>query len=498
MAEINRESKRRGEDNLRTGFRGGIVSFVLQISSAVLGFSNTIILARILSAGGIGEVFLALSVMNICSMIAGFGMNGAMMRFVPVYLENRKQDKLKGIIFFALKFCFALSLLFVLLLLLLSKFISMNVFHSRGLLKLVPVVAFILPVYVLNDVISGVLRGYKDTFRALLPHMVISPFLKITVFLFLSLRGGSPVFAVVAVLIAEIIAIVFSISFLLKRVDRTKPSYEWSECRKVLDIGSTMIFTILSVFLYTQADLWIVGMLRSTEEVGIYGVIARLVVLISFSLGAFSTIIPSIISTVYTSGESSEMERVIRGSTRWILTIAMPVVLIITIEGRMILKYAYGERFLAGYAALVILSIGQLVNSGAGLVGWLLQMTGGHRTFMKITIFWGILNVILDIILVRYFGIIGAALSTAFCLAMVNIVSVFVIRNKLSVVTLARGVGFDIFFMVIVAILYFIITYNNIYMGSHFLLVIALIIYMTKSIIKGDLPVQYLLEKYKT
>lgn len=497
MPEMSRGSKSRDEDNLRTGFKGGAISFVLQVSSAVLGFSNTVILARILSTGGLGEVILALSVMNICSMIAGFGMNGAMMRFVPVYLEKGRKDTLKGIIYFALKFCFAVSLLFVALLLLLSKFISINVFHTQGLLKLLPIVAVILPVYVLNDVISGVLRGYKDTFRALMPHMFISPLLKITVFLLLSITSKSPVFAVVAVLVAEIISIIFSISFLLTKVDRSRPSYEWSECKKLLDVGSTMIFTILSVFLYTQADLWIVGMLRSTEEVGIYGVISRLVVLISFSLGAFSTIIPSIISSVYSSGDSSEMQRVIRESTRWILTIAMPVVLIILIEGRMILKYAYGERFLAGYTALVILSVGQLVNSGAGLVGWLLQMTGGHRTFMKITIFWGILNVILDIILIRYFGIVGAALSTAFCLAMVNIVSVFVIRSKLSVITLARGVGFDVLFIFIISVLYLVILYNNIEMGSHLLLVISLIIYMTKSVIRGDLPVQYLLHKYR-
>lgn len=53
-----------------------------------------------------------------------------------------------------------------------------------------------------------------------------------------------------------------------------------------------MIFTSVSLILFTQADLWIVGIFISTDDVGIYGIVTKLVTLVILPLGAFGTIIP--------------------------------------------------------------------------------------------------------------------------------------------------------------------------------------------------------------
>jgi O-antigen/teichoic acid export membrane protein len=241
----------------------------------------------------------------------------------------------------------------------------------------------------------------------------------------------------------------------------------------------------------------IIGVYAEADSVGIYGVVERLVTIIVFALGAFSTIIPSIISSLHTSGDMDELRRVVRESTRWILTIAIPIVLVFVIEGKLILNHLYGEEYIGGYVALVILSLGQLINAGSGLVGYMLQMTGGHMIFMKITIFWGIVNIILNFILVPYFGIIGAALSTGFSLSMVNIVSVFVVYKKLDVFTIAKGLKFDILFILVVAAVYSILNYSDYLMGNHILLALALIVYGAKSIICKDMPVSLILERYR-
>lgn len=497
MAEDCSGIKRQKEDNLAVGAKGGVIAFILQVTTMGLGFLNQIVLARILGAGGTGEVLLALSVVNISALIAAFGMQSAMVRFVPIYVEKGDNARLKGTIYFVLKFCLLLSLIFVSLILLLSRVISVNIFHSEGLLRLLPVVAVVVPVYVLNDVTGGILKGYKDTFRALLPHTVISPFFKLMIFLLLSLKGASPLYAIAAFISGELLAALFSLKFLFKKMGRDKPAYDRGEYNKIFDIASTLIFTSISVFLFSHADLWIVGIFASTEAVGIYGVVSRLVILIAFSLGAFSTIIPPIMSVVHASGDRNELQKVVSESTRWSLSISIPIILILILEGKFILKYAYGEKFADGYIALVILTIGQLINVGSGLVGWLLQMTGGHRTFMKITIFGGLLNIILNLILVPRFSIIGAALSTALSLSLVNIISVLVIYTKMSVLTLAKGLKFDIIFGIIVAIIYYFFNYKNFYLGNHFLLITALIVYICKSIVNGDLPLRYLLAKYR-
>ncbi len=215
-----------------------------------------------------------------------------------------------------------------------------------------------------------------------------------------------------------------------------------------------VIFTSMSILLYTQADIWILGMYMPMEIVGIYGIAAKLVLLVYFPMIAFNAIIPPLISSIHASGNNEELKNMVSESTRWILSMAMPIILILVIEGKYILEYAYGQEFSAGYASLIILIFGQMIKAGAGLVGVILQMTGEHKVYMKITMIWGIINIILNIILVPRYGMIGAAAATAFSLSMIDVMCIFIIQKRLSLSTLAKGLKFDIVFIVVVAGLY--------------------------------------------
>ncbi len=485
------------EDNLAVGAKGGAIAFLLKIFATALGFINQIILARILGAGGIGEVILALTVVRISVHIAKFGMEETMMKFVSLYIDKKDNIHLKGTIFFSVKFCLLFSIVFVTFILLLSKFISINIFHAEGLLKLLPIVIVAIPALVIRDVIGSILRGYKDILRALIPESFVSPFLRLVIFLFLMLKGVGPVDAIVAFVAGEIVAVIMSIIFLQKRVRGLRHIERKCEKRKILDMSYTIIFTTMAILLFTDADRVVLGYFTSTETVGVYGIAAKLIILIYFPVLAFNAIIPPLISSIYSSGDIQELRRVVRESTRWILSMAMPIILILILEGKTILKYAYGPEFESGYVVLLILTAGQLVKAGTGLVGIILQMTGHHKIYMKINIIWGIINIVLNVLLVPRFGMIGAALATAICLSMIDISCIILIHKRLSIITLAKGLSFDIVFISIVIAIYLLINQMNYSLGQHLLLIIALTIYLWKSISHNDIPWKLLLVKYK-
>ncbi|MDH4027621.1 MAG: flippase [Nitrospirota bacterium] len=497
MTNNDADLKERKEDNLAVGAKGGAIAFTLKISSTALNFINQILLARILGAGGIGEVILAVTVVRISAQIAKFGMEETMMKFLPLYIERGDDARLKGTISFAVKFCLVFSVIFMLLVLALSRTISVNIFHSEGLLKLMPVIVIAIPAWAIRDVIGGILRGYHDALRALIPESFISPFFRITIFLLLTLKGISPLYAVIAFAAGEVLALIVSIIFLQKRIGMLKPVTGQCDHREILDVAYTIIFTGMSVLLYTQADIWILGMFKSTKLVGIYGVASKLALLVYFPMMAFAAVIPSLISSIHASGNIIELRRVVSESTRWILSMAMPIILILVLEGKYILKYFYGPEFTDGYAVLVILIIGQMIKAGAGLIGVLLQMTGEHRVYMKINIFWGIMNIILNVLLVPRYGMTGAAAATAFCLSMVDIISIFIIYKRLSIITLAKGLTFDIAFIFLVSIGYLLFNHYNYDQGHHYLFSVAIICYLFKAIYNHDIPWRLLLARYK-
>ena len=491
------ETENNRSDNLAQGARGGAIAFILKISSTVLGFLNQVILARILGAGGLGEVILAVTVVRISMQIAKFGMEETMTKFIPLYIDRKDDAKLKGTILFAMKFCLLFSVTFMLFVLMFSKFIALNIFHSEGLLKLMPVVIVAIPAWVIRDVIGGILRGHKDALRALIPESLISPFFKIVIFLLLTLKGIAPFYAILAFVAGEILAVIVSFSFLQKILRPLKAVRGECNKKKIMEVAYTIIFTGMSVLLYTQADVWILGMFKSTEIVGIYGIATKLVLLVYFPMMAFAAVIPALISSIHASGDLAELKKIVSESTRWILSMAMPIILILLIEGKYILRYFYGPEFEAGYVVLVILTLGQMIKAGAGLIGVLLQMTGEHKVYMKVNIILGIINIILNILLVPSYGMTGAAVATAFCLVMVDIICIFIIHKRLSILTLAKGIKFDIVFIAVITAVYFLLSYSDFHIGHHLLLFVALTVYLWKSLSHHDIPWKLLIGKYK-
>jgi len=484
-------------DSITTGAIGGAVALSLKTIATFIGFLNQIILARILGAESLGEVILAISIVRVVVQIAKFGMEEATMRFVPLYINERDDAGLKGVIYFSLRFSSILSIASVFLLIILSKVISINMFHSEGLSRLLPIVVIAIPAWVVRDIIAGIIKGHKDALRALLPESLVSPLLRLATFLFLiNLKDASALDAIFAFVVGEFFAMLLSIKFLSGRLKMLSPVKGRYEKREILDVAYTIIFTSMSVFLYTQADVWILGIYKSTDVVGIYGVASKLVILVYFPMLTFSALIPPLISSMYSKGDIHGLRNVVNESTRWILSMAVPLILILVLEGRFILRYLYGNEFEDGYWAMVILVAGQLIKASSGVVGYILQMTGGHKVYMKINIFCGILNIILDIILVQPLGMIGVAMATALCLSGVDIMGIFVIHKRLSIWSFARGLMFDIIFISAVSLIYVFVYYNN-YIWVHLLFVISLIIYLLKSIYNNDIPLRVIYNSLK-
>ena len=92
---------------------------------------------------------------------------------------------------------------------------------------------------------------------------------------------------------------------------------------------------------------------------------------------------------------------------------------------------------------------------------------------------------------------VGAAAATAFCLSMIDIICIFVIHKRLSVLTLARGLKFDIVFIAVVAAGYVLLNSIGFNAGQHILLLIALAVYLWKSVSHHDIPWGLLIARQK-
>jgi O-antigen/teichoic acid export membrane protein len=170
-----------------------------------------------------------------------------------------------------------------------------------------------------------------------------------------------------------------------------------------------------------RTDVLVLGLFRDDSEVGIYRVAVQLATMIIFGQQAVNAIQGPHVAHLYASGDMKTLQKMITRSSRAVLTFSLPAVLMMCLFGDVIIRLAFGANYVAAYWPLVILSVGQLVNSSVGAVANVLNMTGHERDTTRIIMIGATMNVALNFALTPVLGMIGAAIATATGLVVWNL-----------------------------------------------------------------------------
>jgi O-antigen/teichoic acid export membrane protein len=106
--------------------------------------------------------------------------------------------------------------------------------------------------------------------------------------------------------------------------------------------------------------------------------------------------------------------------TKYTTAIFLPIVIIIIIFARPLITYWMGKGFEESILTAQVLIAWWLFNSLLNPAGGMLTAKGHARALFKIYVLNAISNLILSLILVRYYGILGVALGTTLGMVLVN------------------------------------------------------------------------------
>ena len=175
-----------------------------------------------------------------------------------------------------------------------------------------------------------------------------------------------------------------------------------------------------------------IGMFRGTTDVGVYTAASMIAGIVPFTLVAANTIVAPVISELFTQHRMAELQGIITFITRWIFMLTIPIVLGIMILGEFILSL-FDPTFVSGYVALIILTVGQIINVFAGSVAFLLTMTSHQNRAAKVMGISAFMNIILNLILVPIYGIMGAAIATSVTMIFWNITMLVLVQKHLNI-----------------------------------------------------------------
>ncbi len=424
--------------------QGAVWSLLMRVASAGMAFATSVLLARLLGLSGYGVYALVFAWINLLAIPTALGMDKFMVREVAVYRARGQWDKLGGF----LRWGNLAVLLASLTVAVLAAGVAFFALEPGGGLRLAFWLALVsLPLTTLTSLRQAAMRGFGHIVGGQWPELLLRPLLivALSVLAWLALPDFDATWAVGAALTATLIAFIVGAGLLTRVLRReappTPPSFE---ARRWLQ--SALPFMLISgmYVLNARTDVVMLGALSGTDAVGLYTPATRGAELISFVLLAVNTALAPTLARLYAEGKRAQLEASVAKSTRLITLASLPLALgFILLGGPFLLLF--GPEFVGAQGALVILSVGQLINAATGTVGMLLNMTGHERDTALAVGAAALLNILLNALLIPAYGIEGAAVATALSTLTWNLLLAgFVYRRLgfysfLGVFTLRRG-----------------------------------------------------------
>ncbi len=433
-ARLDARLARHGElgSKLIKGFLG---TGGIRLAHAVIGFATGILLARSLGPSDYGTYTFVMAMVGFLTIPSELGIPGLAVREIAVANARKDWGTMRGFIVRAHQGIAILSLVLIAL-----GALGLVLFGDRIdpvrrqcmwlALALVPLIS-------LGALRGAMLRGMRKVLLGQLPEQVIRPavlLLAVVAVLAFARDKMTPQNMLLAQIAATTVAFCWGLAVFV----RNRPAHLGSAppvFKTTAWIRSTIPFGLSAALLLVngRTDILALGLFHPDSEVGVYRVAVQMALPVLFAQQAVNAIQAPHIAHLYAAGDMKRLQAMVTHSSRAVLAVASSAAFVVVVFGAPLIRFLFGEEYAAAHMPLVILAVGQTINSATGSVASLLNMTGHERDTTRIILVAAILNVTLNVLLTPTLGMIGAATATAVTLVVWNVTMWFAVRRRIGI-----------------------------------------------------------------
>lgn len=405
--------------------RGAGIVFAGTIAGNGLKYAFHVIVARQLGASLFGLFILGLTVFTVAEIAAQLGLPQAVVRYVSLHQGRGDTARIKGTIVLSARAAALSGLAVGLALFLASGFLAGRVFGRPELAPVLRIFALMAPFSVPTTILLASFQGFQLLQYKVYVGELLEPLLRVVgAVAAVGILGR----ALPGVLAAYGLAAGLALLQAAVLLRRAFPALTRKEIRPVIEgrrlaaFSWPLLFSSLLGQLLIVSDAFILGILGTPEQVGIYGAAQRTAQLASLVFLSFNAIFAPIAADYHQRDEGRDLGWIFKVVSQWTLSLTIPISLILILLAGPILRL-FGPRFAGGAGALAVLAAGWLLHSALGNAGAVLTMSGRPRWHLaNFSLFLG-LQIALDLVLIPRYGILGAAVGTAGSLALIDIVT---------------------------------------------------------------------------
>lgn len=426
------------------------LSLMGQIAGQILSCILVVLISRSLGADVYGEYIYIYTFVSFFTILAKLGMENAIVYYIAQ--DHIKHDEKEKIVQFVLAAATTTGIILASIIFIAKDWVAEtllnDVNYSRILLLLLPIIVL----EALSALFFSILRGKKWVLELTVAQNIIGTGVRIILlFILYYLLQIRDVFSIIIPqYVGGILAILYCIYQINKKEKITVSIHahlNLDKCKEILRYSLPLVLMNVVVLINHNADKYMIGYWMDSSNVAIYTVAIYIGEFSSFALVAVNNIFAPLISELYAADKIEELDMIYKKATRWVMIINLAIFSMVINFPYEIMRLA-GNEFETGGIVLIIVMFGQIVNSGVGGVGYLNSMTGHTKINLFTSVIAVIINLVLNFIFIKPYGMIGAAVASAISVALTNLINLWFVYKNVKVFPYTKryiGVGLAFF-----------------------------------------------------
>lgn len=404
-----------------------VSSSSLVLVGSLFGASSKLIeqaiIGHTISTVAYGKVNVGIAMMMLCSTFAMVGFNEGIPRFMSRFDDERDE---RGIWISGIIITGIVAVVIALAISLNSGLVNRWMF-PKGTPMLLPILfAVTIPFYVGLRVAVSAIRGHENTIYRTYTYDLLYNGLRIGLLLVLLFAAGVGVLAAgYAYIIAAAVALVAA-HFLLNRLLSLRGPFR-THTESLVRFSAPLVVASTVSALLAQVDKIMLGALANPAATGVYSYGYTLAAGVPVVLSIFGFLYLPLASRLDADENHTEVNRLYKVTTKWIYIAAFPMFLTFVAFSNDLVSAIFPKSTPESAAVLAILSIGFFVSAANGRCQDTLSAFGYTRIILVVNTIAAVLNIVLNIVLIRRYGVVGAALASALSFFTLNALAMVVL-----------------------------------------------------------------------
>ena len=483
--------------------KSSVIIFIGVFLAKIFVYIYRVIIARHYGPEIYGLFALSIMVIGWFRTVFGLGIKQGLLRHISLFRGKKEKEKIQHLLRISFFVLICTSILAGILLFFFSELIALEIFSNPNLVIFLKIFSVVIPLAVLGEALLSVLKAYEKIGWFSFIANILGNFVKLIILILLILLGINSTSIPISYLIGAFSMFIVAyfvykitlseISNSDKKIINPKSKKEFKE---MFSYAWPLVFYGVVAVIFYGVDSFMIGIFKPIEHVGFYNAAVPIAMLLSLPLPLFVQIFFPLVTKEYSKGHMEAVKQLSQQVGKWIFMLVIPFFILLMIFPGVFINILFGSEYLVAENALRFLSIGVLFLTLFTISQELLSMKGKSKLLLGDMIFAGIINVLLNFLLVPRYGITGAGFATMLSLIFLNVLFLVQAYKHLSILPLRKKMFritlITIFSTILLLIIKSFVETNLlslIFCGFFFIAVYTLLILTTNCLDKNDLNI---------